>query len=41
MPAALLDSQLATLEQPADAVRVDISAAIPAQVSAVRVALGL
>lgn len=41
MPASLLDSQFAALEQPADAVRVDIAAAIPAQVSAVRAALGL
>ncbi len=41
MPATLLDSQLATLEQPADAVRVDISAAIPDQIAAVRASLGV
>lgn len=41
MPATLLDSQLAALETPADAVRIDIALSLPAQVAAVRTALGL
>ena len=41
MPAALLDSQLATLETPADAVRIDIADTIAGQVAKVRAALGL
>lgn len=41
MPAALLDSQLAALETPADAVRIDISTTTDAQIAAVRAALGL
>ncbi len=41
MPPTLLDSQLATLEAPSDAVRIDISATIGDQVAAVRSALGV
>lgn len=41
MPATLLDSQLATLETPTDAVRIDIALSPPAQVAAVRTALGI
>lgn len=41
MPAMLLDSQLATLERPADAVRVDAESTTGLQVAAVRSALGL
>lgn len=41
MPAALLDSQVATLERPADAVRVGIESDTPAQLATVRAALGL
>jgi carbohydrate kinase (thermoresistant glucokinase family) len=41
MPPALLDSQLATLEAPSDAIRIDISATPGDQVAAVRAALGL
>jgi gluconokinase len=41
MPATLLDSQLATLEAPADAVRIEIADTTAAQVAKVRAALGL
>lgn len=41
MPASLLDSQLAALETPTDAIRIDISMTTDAQVSAARVALGV
>lgn len=41
MPATLLDSQLASLEAPADAVRIDIASPTPAQIAAVRTAFGL
>jgi len=41
MPASLLPSQFATLEEPADAVIVDIRADIAAQVAAIREALKL
>lgn len=41
MPPALLDSQLAALEPPAGALRIDISLTTEAQVAAVRAALGL
>jgi len=41
MPAALLDSQLAALEAPADAVRISISTTTESQVLSVRAALGL
>ena len=41
MPAALLDSQLAALERPSDAVCINLSDTTEAQVSAVRSALGL
>lgn len=41
MPAALLDSQLASLEPPTDAVRIDISMTTETQVAAARAALGL
>jgi gluconokinase len=36
MPASLLDSQLATLEEPADAIVIDIRAPIAVQVTAIR-----
>lgn len=36
MPASLLDSQFATLEPPSDALRVDVSLAVPEQVAVVR-----
>ena len=39
MPAALLDSQFATLEEPADALVVDIRSTIPEQVAQIRAAL--
>lgn len=39
MPPGLLASQLATLEEPADAITVDIRPAIPTQVAAIRAAL--
>jgi len=38
MPATLLDSQFATLEEPADALAVDVRAAIPEQVARIRAA---
>lgn len=41
MPAALLDSQLATLERPADGVRVEAEVTTAGQVAAVRSALGV
>ena len=41
MPAALLDSQLADLQPPADAVRVPLDLAIEAHVSTARAALGV
>lgn len=41
MPADLLESQLAALEPPQGAVRVSIHEPLPAQVAAVRAALGL
>lgn len=41
MPANLLDSQLATLEPPSDALRVDLARSTPEQVAAVRAAFGL
>jgi gluconokinase len=41
MPVALLDSQFATLETPADAVRIEWTLPTPAQVAAVRAGLGL
>ncbi len=41
MPASLLASQLAALEPPADAIRIDISLTTEAQVAAARTALGL
>ena len=41
MPASLLDSQLAALEPPSDALRRDLDRPTPAQVAAVRAALGL
>ncbi len=41
MPASLLDSQLADLERPSDAVRIDISDTPETQVAAARAALGL
>lgn len=41
MPADLLDTQLATLERPSDAVRIDISLTTNDQVAAVRAAFGL
>jgi len=39
MPPDLLASQFATLEEPEDAIGVDVRAAIPAQVAAIRAAL--
>jgi gluconate kinase len=39
MPASLLDSQLATLEAPAQAIRVDVSAPIEHSVDAIVQAL--
>jgi carbohydrate kinase (thermoresistant glucokinase family) len=41
MPAALLDSQLAALERPADAICISIADTIASQVAAVRAALGV
>jgi gluconokinase len=41
MPAALLDSQLAALERPAGALRIDVADTTEAQVAAVRAALGV
>jgi gluconokinase len=41
MPATLLDSQFATLEPPADAIDIDITASVDAQVRAIVHALGL
>jgi gluconokinase len=41
MPPTLLPSQLATLEEPADALRIDIRDAVPVQVQAIREAFGL
>jgi len=41
MPASLLDSQLATLEEPADATVVDIRVPVAAQVAAIRNQLGV
>ncbi len=41
MPAALLDSQLSTLEKPADAVRIDIADTTETQIAKARAALGL
>ncbi len=41
MPATLLDSQFATLEEPADAVVVDVRDTIPEQVARIRAALAL
>jgi gluconokinase len=41
MPASLLQSQLATLEEPADALVVDIRPSVPAQVAFIREQLGL
>lgn len=41
MPPALLDSQLATLEPPSDAVRINISLTTEAQVASARATLGL
>jgi gluconokinase len=41
MPAALLDSQLATLERPSDAVCISLADTTAAQIAAVRAALGL
>jgi len=40
MPATLLDSQFATLEEPADALVVDVRLTIPEQVAQIRAALG-
>jgi gluconokinase len=40
MPATLLDSQFATLEEPADALVVDVRLTIPEQVARIRAALG-
>ncbi len=39
MPATLLDSQFATLEEPVDALEVDIRQTIPEQVAQIRAAL--
>jgi gluconokinase len=41
MPATLLDSQLATLEEPRDAVVVDIRLSVPEQAASIAVALDL
>jgi carbohydrate kinase (thermoresistant glucokinase family) len=41
MPASLLQSQLATLEEPTDALVVDIRPSVPAQVAFIREQLGL
>ena len=41
MPASLLASQFATLEEPADAIVVDIREPIAAQVAKIRAALSL
>jgi len=41
MPASLLESQFATLEDPADALVVDIRADVPTQVAAIRRGLAL
>ena len=41
MPASLLPSQFATLEEPADALVVDIRADIQAKVATIRKSLGL
>jgi carbohydrate kinase (thermoresistant glucokinase family) len=41
MPASLLDTQLADLQVPADAVRVPVALAVTAQISATRSALGV
>lgn len=40
MPATLLDSQFATLEEPVDAIVVDVRLTIPEQVARIRAALG-